>query len=178
MKLLRHAALSITATATLAIAFAPTSAADLTTRLKSAIDAARSDAGCPPFESDRVLNDVSQRAIREVAGWINHTGTVIPPEDTGLIPANSIPAVLIKSGYTPLKARLLNGYGDYLTGGNGDNDAKAIKAAVLQGMSYEVFSDCTYTKYGFSTLNDDGSQGSPSSIPKSFTVTLVIIAGG
>lgn len=177
MKLVSHVALGITATATLAIVFAPTSAADLTTRLKSAIDAARSEAGCPPFESDPVLNDVSQRAIREVAGWINHTGTVIPPEDTGLIPANSIPAVLIKAGYTPLKSRLLNGYGDYLTGGTGDNEAKAIKATVLQGLSLEVFSDCTYRKYGFSALTDDGSQGSPSSIPKSFTVTLVIVAG-
>lgn len=173
--LLRFVVLGITI-ATFAIVVAPTSAADVTTSVKSALDAARAEGGCPPFESDPVLNDVSQRVAREVAAWVNHSGNVLPPEDTGLLPDNSIPAVLIKSGYTPLSARLLNGYGDYRTGGGGDNDAKAVASLVLQGLAFEVFSDCAYTKYGFSAQSGDGSQGWPSSIPRSFTVTVAIMA--
>lgn len=176
MKLLLRLVVLGIAVAASAVALAPTSAADLTTSLKSAIDAARGEGGCPPFESDPVLNDVSQRVAREIAGWVNHTGNVLPPEDTGLLPDNSIPAVLIKSGYTPLSARLLNGYGDYRTGGSGDNDGKAVASLVLQGLAFEVFSDCAYTKVGFSAQSDDGSQGWPSSIPRSFTVTVAIMA--
>lgn len=158
-------------TAACATYFAPASAADVTSRLKAEIDAARGEAGCPPFEPDPTLNSVSERAARESAAWVNHTARSLPLED------GTVTAALREAGYIPLKARLLNGYGDYRTGGIGDNDDKAIRATVLAGLALEVLPDCTYTKYGLSSLSDDGSQGWPSTVPRSFTVTAVIVAG-
>jgi len=73
---------------------------------------------------------------------------------------------------------MLSGYADDQTGGSGTYADKAIKATILQGLSFEALSDCAYTKYGMSALSDDGSQGAPSVAPKSFTVTSVILASG
>jgi hypothetical protein len=83
---------------------------------------------------------------------------------------------LRESGSAIVKAKLLEGYGDPDTGGPGDNEAKAIKATVVEGLAFEVFPDCTYTKYGFSAINEDSSQGWPSTAPRPYTVTAVIVA--
>ena len=85
--------------------------------------------------------------------------------------------VLRESGVGTNKARLLSGYGDYRIGGPGDDEAKAIKAAVLQGLGFQVLPDCTYTRYGLSAINDDSSQGWPSSAPRTYAVTTVVVAG-
>jgi hypothetical protein len=82
-----------------------------------------------------------------------------------------------ESGYSAAKARLLIGYGDYRTGGTGDNEAKAIRGTVLEGLGFEALPDCTYTKYGVSAINDDSSQGWPSTAPRTYTVTAVVLAG-
>jgi hypothetical protein len=174
---MKRVAVSITAAALLAIFLAPTSAADPTTRLKSEVDAARGEAGCPPFQSDPILNDVSQRAAHEMDVWTNHTGRFLPFMDTNIKEFTSVQQVLREYGYTPLKSRMLVGYGDYRTGGPGDNEAKAIKGAILQGWGFGVLSDCSYTKYGVAAINDDSSQGWPSTAPRSFTVTAVVVTG-
>jgi hypothetical protein len=86
--------------------------------------------------------------------------------------------VMRESGYNTAKAKLLSGYGDYRTGGAGDNEAKAIRGTVLQGLGAEALTDCTYTKYGLSAINDDDiSEGWPSTAPRTYTVTVVVLAG-
>lgn len=169
---------AVIATPVLAIALAPLSMAqDPAANLKSAIDAARSDAGCPAFQVDPLLTAVSQRSIQEVNAWVTHTGRVLPLSDTRVLGVPNLTEALRQQGYNPRKAKMLSGYGDYRTGGPGDNESKAITATVLQGEGNEVFGDCTYTKYGLSAAGNDGAQGWPSTPPRSFFVTAVTVAG-
>jgi len=167
-----------TAAAMLASVLAPTAASqDPVANLKAAVDAARSEGGCPPFHNDAILNDVSVRATREIDAWINHTGKVLPISDTIVPGVPGLMQALREKGYNPGKAKMLSGYGDYRTGGPGDNEAKAIAAALLQGEANAVFSDCSYTKYGLSGVSDDSPQGWPSSPPRSYFLTTVTVAG-
>ena len=149
--------------------------------LKSEIDAARSDSRCPPLHSDPGLDNISRRVTHEVDDYIRHSSTFLPT--TGEIDLfasgkGGLLSVMREAGYNTNKARLLNGYGDYRTGGPGDNEAKAVKAAVLEGLGFEALTDCGYTKYGLSAISDDSSQGGwPSTAPRSFTVTAVVLVG-
>ena len=179
MQHIRQVVLSITATASLPIFFAPISAADPTTHLKSEIDDARSASGCPALQLDPVLNEISQRIGRETVDYVKHTGTFLPTNgEIDAVPSGSggLLQVMRESGYSATKAKLLAGYGDYRMGGTGDNEAKAIKGTVLEGLGLEVLPDCAYTKYGVSTINEDSSQGWPSTAARTFTVTTVVLA--
>jgi hypothetical protein len=180
MQLVKRVALSITATAALAISFAPTSAADPTAHLKAEIDAARSESGCPPLQLDPVLNGVSLRVAHEMDDYVRHSSSFLPTGGEGppvVEASGGVLRVMREAGYSTAKAKLLEGYGDYRTGGTGDNEAKAIKGTVLQGLGFEVLPDCTYTKYGISAINDDSSQGWPSTPPRTYAVTAVVMAG-
>ena len=73
--------------------------------------------------------------------------------------------VMREAGYSTTKAKLLSSYADYRVGGTGDNEAKAIKGAVYKAWVLKCF-PITYTKYGVSAINDDGSQGWPSTRPR------------
>lgn len=173
-------ALGSIASAILALIFAPASAADPTTHLKSEIDAARAGSGCPPLEPDPRLNAISERVAHEVDDYVKHTSTFLPTTGENDLLATGkggVSRVMRETGYHTNKVRLLLGYGDYRTGGPGDNEAKAIKAAVLQGLGFEALPDCGYTKYGFSAMNDDRSQGWPSTAPRTYTVAAVVLAG-
>lgn len=150
----------------------PTAYADTADVLKAALDAARSEAGCPPLQLDPKLTEITDKTAKEVHGWVTHTGRFLPTEDA------TVMAVLRKADYKTLKARMLSGYADDQTGGPGSHEDKAVKATVLQGLSFEVFGDCSYTKYGMSAISDDGSQGSPSTPPRSFIATSAIVASG
>ena len=172
MNVIKRVAMSITMTAILTIVLAPISSADPTTHLKSEVDAARTGSGCPAYQSDPVLNAVTQRIMSEANAYANHTATFLPVSDDV-----SLMRVLRESGYYTVKAKLLNGYGDINAGGPGDNEAKAIKAVVLEGTAYQTFTDCGYTKYGFGAINNDSSQGFPSSEPRSYSVAEVLVAG-
>lgn len=169
--------LCVGATVGLAVALAPQAAADFSSDLKSRIDAARSSAGCPPLRSDPLLNDLSQRAVGQVDAWVNHTARVLPFSDAAVEGVPSLMQTLRDAGQSPAKAKMLNGYGDLDSGGAGDDQEKAIRATVLQGKGFEVFSDCAYTKYGLGAVTDDSSQGWPSTIPRPFSATVVIITG-
>jgi hypothetical protein len=182
MRLMKRVALSATAMAICATFLAPISAADPTAHLKSEIDAARSESGCPPLRADPVLNNVSQRVAREVDDYIRHTARALPTAgENDLVPTGTggLSRVMRESGYPTNRLKLLSGYGDYRTGGTGDNESKAIEAAVLQGLGFEALTDCArYTKYGLSAINDDPSQaGWPSTSPRSFSVAAVVVAG-
>jgi hypothetical protein len=172
---------SVTATAALAILFAPTSAADPTAHLKSEIDAARSESGCPPLQLDTRLNDVSQRVTHETDDYVKHALRFLPTtgENDLLASGNGgVLRVMRETGYNTNKAKLLLGYADNRTGGTGDNETKAIKGAVLEGLAFEALPDCGYTKYGLSALGDDSSQGWPSTRPRTYALTTVVLAGG
>lgn len=124
------------------------------------------------MQLDPTLSDVSQRTASETDDYIRHTARFLPiTGDTDVV------RVLRESGYNTVKAKLLLGYADYRTGGTGDNEAKAIKGAVLEGQAFEVFPDCVYKKYGVSAINDDSNQGWPSTAPRSYAVTTVVVAG-
>lgn len=171
-------AVTITTPILVAMAFAPVSTAqDPIANLKSAIDAARRDAGCPPFQNDPLLTEVSQRATQEMNAWVTHTGKVLPLSDTRVLGVPNLTEALRQQGYNPTKAKMLSGYGDYRTGGSGDNEAKAISATLLQGQGNEVFGDCTYTKYGLGAVGNDSAEGWPSTPPRSFFVTNVTVTG-
>jgi len=167
-----------TASAVLAALLSPVAVAqDQAANLRAAIDAARMDGGCPPFQSDPVLNDVSDRVTHDVDAWVNHTGKALPVSDTIVPGVPTVTQALREKGYSPSKVKMLSGYGDNRTGGRGNNETKAIKAALLQGEANVVFSDCQYTKYGLSAMSDDSPQGWPSAPPRSFFVTTVTIIG-
>ena len=171
MKLMKLAALSIAATAVLTIFLAPISVADPTANLQSELDAARSESGCPPFQLDPLLNDISHNAAQQNDEYVRGAARFLPPTTD-----KDLMRVLREADSKIIKAKLITGYGDPRTGGPGDNESKAIKGAVVEGLAYGVFSDCTYTKYGFSAINDDSSQGWPSTAPRTYSVTSVVVA--
>jgi hypothetical protein len=172
MKTLARVAVSVTTTVVSLMSVSPVAAADPTTHTKAEIDSARGEAGCPPFQTDPVLADVSQRTTHEVDGYVRHDARFLPTTlDTDLLKA------LREAGYNTANARLLNGYGDYRTGGPGDNEAKAIKGAVLQGWGFDALTDCTLTKYGVSAINGGGSDGWPSTAPRTYSVVVIVLAG-
>jgi len=181
LKFMKRVALGTAAMAILATLFAPISAADPTAHLKSEIDAARSESGCGPLQLDPILNAISQRVAHEADDYVRHAATTLPTTgEIDLRPTGTggVLRVMREYGDNTNSARLLNGYGDYRTGGTGDNEDKAIKAAVLQGLGSEALSNCTaYTKYGLSAINDSGQEGWPSTEPRPFSVAAVVLAG-
>jgi hypothetical protein len=167
----------------LAIFLASPAAADPTVNLKSAIDAARGESGCPPLKIDPLLTGVAQSINRQVDQYVRHapTARTLPVTgDVDLVPTGrgGLEQALIEAGYYTANAKLLSGYGDYRTGGTGDNESKAIRATVLEGLGAEALSDCGYTKYGVSAINNDSTgEGWPSTPPRTYSVTTVVLAG-
>jgi len=172
---------SITATVASAVVLAPTATADPTADLKAGMDAARSETGCPPLVLDPILTAVSQRVAGEMSDYVAHTATSLPTTgDNDLLPtgAGGVLPVMRQAGYNTNNARLILGYGDHRMGGSGDNQAKAVRATVLQAQGFEAISNCEYSRYGLTLINhDDISQGSPSTAPRTFSATAVILAG-
>lgn len=181
MALAGHVIFSVTVLTGSAIAIAAPSRADATTQLQSEIDSARSDSGCPPLHVDPILTSVSQRIARETDDYVKHKANFLPTtNEIDLVPhgLGGLLRVMREMGSNTNKAKLLAGYGDEKTGGPGDNLAKAIKGAVLQGLGFEALPDCGYTRYGVSAIDDvDTSQGWPSTPPRTFAVTVVVLAG-
>ena len=179
---IKRVALSTAAATVVAMVLAPVSAADATTNLKSAIDAARSDSGCPALASDPVLTTIAERAARELDDYVRHDARNLPiTGENPTLPTGvgGLLRVLREYGYGTNNARLLTGYGDSRVGGPGDDEAKAIKYTVIEGFAFEALNDCTsYTKYGLSTINDDhAAEGWPSTPPRTFSVAIVVLAG-
>lgn len=176
----KRGALIISTMAISVLFCAPPASADPTTHLKSETDAARSESGCPPLKLDPVLNTISQRIAHEVDDYVRHAATTTLPT-TGEIDlmatgSGGLLKVMRESGYSTNKAKLLNGFGDQNVGGPGDNEYKAIRSLVLEGLSFEALPDCGYTKYGLSAINDNNTQGWPSSPPKTYSVAVVVLA--
>jgi hypothetical protein len=123
---------------------------------------------------------VSQRAVREADDYVKHILRSLPTTNEIDLQANGsggVLRVMRESGYNTNKAKLLEGYGDYRMGGTRDNEGKAVRTAVLEGLGIDAFSDCAYTNYGLAAINDDSNEGWPSTAPRTFTVTAVLLAG-
>lgn len=181
MNLVKRVAAAATGTVILAAVFAPVSAADPYTHLKSEIDAARNAAGCQPLQLDAVLGDISQRVAGETDAYVRHVATNFPTSgelDSRSTGSGGLLGLMRQRGYGTNNVKLLSGYADEFTGGNGDNEAKAVKAAVLEGLDTAALSDCTtYTKYGLAAINNDSPEGFPSMPPRAYSVTAVVLAG-
>ena len=127
-------------TAVTAMLLAPSSSADPTADLRSAVAAKRG--GCPALQSDPVLERVAQRANLETQSYVNHTARFQPMEDP-------MPT-LRQLSYPASKAKLLAGLAN--THQFVDAPQKAIYGATLFG--WDTIPDCSYTRYGVDVVTD------------------------
>lgn len=117
--------------------------------------------------------------------WVKHSARVLPTTgELDLVPNGSggLLEAMRQLGYSTAQAKLISGYGDYRVGDTGDNqggdyETEAIKGTVLEGLGMQVLPDCKYTKYGVGVINDDSSEGWPSTPPRTFSVATAILAG-
>jgi hypothetical protein len=137
-------------TAATAISLAPSSSADPTADLRSAVAAKRG--GCPALQSDSVLEGIAQRANLETQNYANHTARFQPMEDP-------MPT-LRQLSYPAAKAKLLAGFAnDHQFE---DAPQKAIYGATLFG--WDSISDCSYTRYGADVVTDANSGNTTAAI--------------
>jgi hypothetical protein len=137
-------------TALTAMALAPSSLADPTADLRSAVAAKRG--GCPALQSDPVLDRVAQRANLETQTYADHTARFQPMEDP-------MP-MLHQLSYPAGKAKLLSGFAN--TDHFVDAEAKAIYSATLFG--WETIPDCTYTRYGADVVTNTNTGNTTAAI--------------
>jgi hypothetical protein len=136
----RRGIVAATITAVTAMLVAPSSSADSTADLRSAVAAKRG--GCPALQSDPVLEGVAQRANLETQNYANHTARFQPMEDP-------MPT-LQQLSYPARKAKLLAGFADAHQ--FADAPQKAIYGATLFG--WDTIPDCSYTRYGADVVTD------------------------
>ena len=124
-----------------AIVLAPTSSADSTGELKSAVEAKRG--GCPALQSDRLLDAVAQRANLETKAYARFAARFQPMED---------PMPMLRQlAYPAGKAKMLSGFGDAQQ--FADPLQKAVYGATLFG--WDTIPDCSYTRYGADAATED-----------------------
>lgn len=117
-----------------ATVLAPTSFADPTGELKSAVEAKRG--GCPALQSDPVLDAVAQRANLETQTYASFAARYQPLEDP-------IPT-LRELSYPAGKSKMLSGFGDAQQ--FADPQQTAAYGVTLFG--WDTIPDCSYTRYG------------------------------
>lgn len=126
-----------------ATVLAPTSVADPTGELKSAVEAKRG--GCPALQSDPVLDAVAQRANRETQAYAGFAARYQPMEDP-------MPT-LRELSYPAGKSKMLSGFGDAQQ--FADPQQKAAYGATLFG--WDTIPDCSYTRYGADAVTETKS---------------------
>ena len=129
---------------------APSSSADPTADLRSAVEAKRN--GCPALQSDPVLDQVAQRANLETQNYADHTARFQPMED---------PMPMLRQlSYPAGKAKLLSGFAnaEHFV----DAESKAIYGATLFG--WETIPDCTYTRYGADVVTNTNTGNTTAAI--------------
>lgn len=131
-------------TAVTVMVLAPSSSADATADLRSAVAAKRGT--CPALQSDPVLDGVAQRANLETQNYAGHSARFQPMEDP-------MP-MLRKLSYPAGKAKLFAGFGD--------TQETAIYGATLFGS--ETLPDCTYTRYGADVLTSTSTANTTAAI--------------
>lgn len=123
-----------------ALALAPTVAADPLSGLREAFAAARAGTSCEPLRYDPIVEQAARVFNEMTDDYLNHDATRVQNKDTtpGSIP-DPLPG-LKTLGYSGTKA--------YLVQGAQQDQARAIKALLLQGQALNKISDCTYTDFG------------------------------
>ncbi|ORA41073.1 hypothetical protein BST20_02755 [Mycobacterium branderi] len=139
-----------TMVAVASLVLAPLASADATADLRSAVAAKRG--GCPPLQSDPVLERIAQRANLETQNYANHTARYQPMEDP-------MPA-LRQLSYPAGKAKLLSGFAN--VNQFADAQQKAIYGAALFG--WDTIPDCSYTRYGADVVTDPHSGNTTAAI--------------
>lgn len=136
----RRVVVVATMAAVTATLLAPSSSADPTADLRSAVAVKRG--GCPALQSDPVLERLAQRANHETQSYANHTARFQPMEDP-------MPT-LRQLSYPAGKAKLLSGFAS--SHQFPDAPQKAIYGATLFG--WDTIPDCSYTRYGVDVVTD------------------------
>jgi hypothetical protein len=134
---------------------APTSSADSTADLRSAVAAKRG--GCPALQSDPVLDGVAQLANLETQNYASHTARFQPMED---------PMPMLRQlSYPAGKAKLLAGFANVQK--FADAPQKAIYGATLFG--WDTIPDCSYTRYGADVVTNADTGN---------TTAAIVLVGG
>ncbi len=122
------------------LALAPPVSADPLTDLREAFAAARAGTSCEPLRYDPIVEQAARVFNQMTDDYLNHDATRVQNKDTtpGSIP-DPLPG-LNTLGYGGTKA--------YLVQGAQQDQARAIKALLLQGQALNKISDCTYTDFG------------------------------
>lgn len=116
----------------------PLARADPAPDLKDAVVSARSSQGCGPLRYDPIAEQAAAITNNATDDYLLHRARNAPVSD---------PMPILKDlGSSAEKAFMLQG--------SGNNDADAIKGAILEGYAAEVLSDCTYTDFGVSRLQN------------------------
>lgn len=132
----RTAALAATAMTLVAasVSLAPSAVANSVESLRAAVMTARPS--CAPLRSDPLVEQAADIVNRSTDRWLDHTGRAVPvPEPL---------PILRDLGYGGGRAVQVEGAGD--------TDAQAIAGLLIIG--YDILSDCSYTDYGVSVLQN------------------------
>lgn len=142
-RVVSRVAAAATMAAVTAIMLAPTSSADSTGELKSAVEAKRG--GCPALQSDPVLDAVAKRANLETQTYAAFAARYQPMED---------PMPMLRQlSYPARKSKMLSGFGDAQQ--FADPLQKAVYGATLFG--WDTIPDCSYTRYGADAVTETKS---------------------
>jgi hypothetical protein len=127
----------------------PAATADSAGSLTEALMAARA-ASCAPLSPDPTVEQAATEINKSTDRWIDHVARAAPISES---------APLLKDlGYGGTKSTFILGAGR--------TPADSIKALILQG--YRKIADCSYLKYGASSLHNDS---------KDLILTAVVLAG-
>ena len=136
----RFFGIPLTAALLAASALASPVAADPVSDLREAFAAARAGTSCKPLRYDPTVEQAARVFNKMTDDYLNHDAVRVQNKDTtpGSIP-DPLPG-LKTLGYDGTKA--------YLVQGAQQDQARAIKALLLQGDALNKISDCTYTDFG------------------------------
>jgi hypothetical protein len=116
------------------VSLAPSAAANSADNLRAAVMTARPS--CAPLRSEPLVEQAADIVNRSTDKWLDHTGRAVPvPEPL---------PVLRDLGYGGGRAVQVEGAGD--------TDARAIAGLLIVG--YDILSDCSYTDYGVSVIQN------------------------
>lgn len=137
---LRAPGLLVAAGVVAGLVLAPPAAADPVADLREAVASARSETSCGPLQYHPTVEQAAGVFNEMTDDYLSHTATRVQNKDTA---PGSIPDPLIG-----LKNLGYGGTHAYLLQGAKQDEALAIKGALLQGYASGTISDCSFTDFG------------------------------
>ncbi|WP_273735274.1 hypothetical protein [Mycolicibacterium septicum] len=123
------------------IALAPPSAADPIAAFQSEVASLRGQTSCPPLRYNAVVEQAADYINQSTDQYLDRTARQVPITD---------PLPLLNDlGYTPSKAKLMQGVAP--------TDAESMQGTILQARAYDVISDCGYRDFGVSRRQNQTS---------------------